>query len=435
MTGMTENTTRSGRTDRLVAHVADELRSRFTEVSGAMTGLILEESEPLNQADLTSLLTDSVEGNLDTILQLLHGGIPVSHASPSTAAIEYAYRLAEQRVPADALRRAYHLGSEALRRESFDEVEHLDCSSNEKLHVLHFIDGFLHSYVDWISVEVLAVHDQETRRLAEYSASATATMIRDVLAGNDGSDISASSFEATTHYRLDQKHRAAVVWVDRATPAVDHTSSLMTLVNRIARGSGRTTPVLFTAVDRSTAWVWFSDRGGDPRETVEKALTTLPGARIAFGGDGDGTAGFRRSHRQATSAARVARVARVTRTATGGENTLVCYDDPGVAVASILTGDMEAVRTWIAEELGELARATDTADRLRETYLQFLDNDGSYTRTGTIMNLHRNTVKYRVEQALEYTGDPAGARRADVAMALHTCRVLGDAVLTTERNT
>lgn len=414
-----------GNTDLLVGLVADKLRARFTDVSGAMTSLILEESVPLDQADLTTTLKTSVDGNLDTILQLLKDRIPVKHARPSTAAIEYAYRLAEHRVPADALRRAYHLGSEALRRESFVEVERLDCSPNEKLHVLHYIDGFLHTYVDWMSAEVLAVHAQETRRLTEFSASATATMIRNVL--NDG-DVPSATFESTTHYRLGQKHRAAVVWVDRATPAIDHTASLMNLVDQIARAPGCNGPVLFTAVDRGSAWVWFNMRAGDDfRDAVAAALATLPGSRIAFGSIGNGSEGFRRSHRQAIAAARVARVS------TGRKSALVSHDDPGVAVASILTRDMAAVRTWIDEELGDLARATETAGRLRETYLQFLDNDSSYTQTGADLNLHRNTVKYRVEQALKYIGDAEVRRRADIAMALHTCRILGASVLTEGR--
>lgn len=416
-------------TDRLIRQVVDRLRSRFTEVSAAMSGLILDFSGTLDLAELRPLLNDSVEGNLDTALHLLVNCIPVDHARPSTAAIEYAYRLAEHGIPADALRRAYHLGSEALRRESFAEVQHLDCSPDEKLHVLHHIDGFLHTYVDWMSTEVLAVHDQETRRLAEYSASATATMVRDVL---DGANVSPATFERTARYRIDQRHRGAVVWIDRANPAVDYTPSLMRMVERVARGPTCNGPVLFTAVDRGSARVWFSvGTDDDLRASLSETLASLPGARIAFGGAGTGVDGFRRTHRQAVAAGRIARIS--TRTSAAP----VSYDDPGVAVTSILVDDMTAVKTWIAEELGGLACITETAERLRETYLCFLDNDSSFTRTGAEMNLHRNTVKYRVEQALELLGDsagesagqPAGRSRADVAMALHVCRILGTAAL------
>lgn len=408
-------------TGRLVVQVADQLRERFSEVSGAMTALILDKEAPLDQAELTTMLSSSVAGNLDTVLHLLHNRIPVRHARPSTAAIEYAYRLAEHRVPADMLRRAYHLGSEALRRESFAQVQKLGCLPDEKLHVLHYIDGFLHTYVDWISAEVLAVHDQETQRLAEYSASAAATVIRDVLTGGD---VSPTTFESTARYRLDQRHRAAVVWIDRANPAVDYTRPLTQMVDRIARGSGCHGPVLFTAVDRGSAWVWFAvTSDGNLYDAVPGALSALDDGRISFGGVGSGVEGFRRSHRQAVAAGRVARIAG------SSPHSPVTYDDPGVAIASILTADMTAVRQWITEELGGLAATTETAERLRDTYLCFLDNNSSYTRTGSQMNLHRNTVKYRVEQALEFIGDAPGRNRADVAMALHICRVLGSAAL------
>lgn len=412
-------------TDRLVRQVVDRLRSRFPEVSAAMTGLILDASGPLDLAELRLLLEASVEGNLDTGLHLLVNDIPVDHARPSTAAIEYAYRLAEHRIPADALRRAYHLGSEAMRRESFAEVQRLGCSPDEKLHVLHHIDGFLHTYIDWMSAEVLAVHDQETRRLTEYSASATATMVRDVL---DGVDVNPSAFEPTTRYRIDQRHRGAVVWVNRANPAVDYTPSLMQMVNRVARDPACNGPVLFTAVDRGSARVWFGvGTDDDLRASLSETLASLPGARIAFGGTGTGADGFRRTHRQALAAGRIARIS--TRTPA----TPVSYDDPGVAATAILTENMAGVRTWISEELGGLACITETAERLRETYLCFLDNDSSFTRTGAEMNLHRNTVKYRVEQALELlgerAGEPGGRSRADIAMALHVCRILGTAAL------
>ena len=408
-------------TGQLVIQVADELQRRFSEVSGAMTAQILEQSDPLDQPDLLASLSASVEGNVETILQLLHHPEQVRHARPSTPAIEYAYRLAEHRVPSAALRRAYHLGSEALRQEAFAEVKRLDCSPDEKLNVLHYYDGFLHTYVDWMSDEVLTVHDQETRRLTEYSASATATKIRTVL---EGGEVSAATFESTAHYRLTQRHRAAVVWIDRANPAVDNTTPLMSLVGRIARGSGASTPFLFTAVDRGAAWVWFAvNDGSDLYSILPEALATLPGARIAFGAPGDGVEGFRRSHHQALSTARVARISEAPRTMS------LSYDDPGLAVASILTEDMAAVKKWVGEELGGLAAPTETAGRLRDTYLRFLDTGGSYTHTGAEMNLHRNTVKYRVEQALGRIGETRVEKRADVSMALHMCRILGTAAL------
>lgn len=43
--------------------------------------------------------------------------------------------------------------------------------------------------------------------------------------------------------------------------------------------------------------------------------------------------------------------------------------------------------------------------------------------------LHKNSVKYRVERALEQRGRPLGDDRIDVELALVACHWLGDVLL------
>lgn len=325
------------------------------------------------------------------------------------------------------MRRAYHHGAEGARREVFDIVRSLDCTADEKLQVLHHIDGFLHSYIDWISTEVLTAYDQESRRITDYSATATARVIRDVLAE---AHVPTERFENITRYRLDQCHRAAVVWVNKDSPAVDHTVDLLAQVHRIARRPGFTGATLFTAVDRGTAWVWFGVADTEPVTEVsalaEDLRTRLPQAQICFGSAQQGTRGFRESHRQAQAAEHVARIA-------GPEYlTPMSYDDTGVALASLLSPDVPALRRWVTEQLGGLAARTGHAARLRETYSVFLDTGASYTRTGETMNLHRNSVRYRIEQARSLAGPGSLRNPAETAVALHMCRLLGPSVLGTD---
>lgn len=233
--------------DSLVIRIGTIMHSKFDRISDAMTELIVQNETPLVSEELADMLASSVSGNLETVIQLLRNQIPVEEARPSTVAIRYAQLLADRGVSADQLRRAYHHGAEGGRREIFKIVRDLDCSADEKLQVLHHIDGFLHSYIDWISAEVLDAYEQEARRLTDFSATATATVIRDVLSGTP---VPEARFESIAHYRLDQRHRASVMWVNQDSPAVDHTTDLQTQAQWIARGPGFTGTTLFTAVDR-----------------------------------------------------------------------------------------------------------------------------------------------------------------------------------------
>lgn len=90
--------------------------------------------------------------------------------------------------------------------------------------------------------------------------------------------------------------------------------------------------------------------------------------------------------------------------------------------------DLESTGAWVREVLGGLADDTPSAAVLRETLAAFFATKDSYLHTAERMNLHRNTVKYRVNKALAET--PAHRDRVDLALALAVCEFLGSTVLT-----
>ena len=75
--------------------------------------------------------------------------------------------------------------------------------------------------------------------------------------------------------------------------------------------------------------------------------------------------------------------------------------------------------------------AADNAsdERLRETLRVFLAQGGSYKAAAEILNLHHNSVKYRVDRAIERRGRPIADDRIDVELALLACHHIGTAVL------
>ena len=181
------------------------------------------------------------------------------------------------------------------------------------------------------------------------------------------------------------------------------------------------------AADSSATWVWFPRRGDptDPDiEGCERALRVagVTGVRVALGGAEPGMEGFRGSHRQALEAQQVLLAGQRTRRAVIG------HREPGVSVAAMLAGDLERTRLQVRAALGPLAADDDATERLRETLLVFLEAGSSYTATAARHALHKNSVKYRIERALEQRGRPLGDDRIDVELALIACRWLGAAL-------
>ena len=94
----------------------------------------------------------------------------------------------------------------------------------------------------------------------------------------------------------------------------------------------------------------------------------------------------------------------------------------------MLGGDITQAREWVAEVLGDLAVDDENDARLRETLHVFLSSDGSYKLAAERLNLHSNTVKYRVGRAVARRGRAIGADRLDVELALLLCHWYGSAV-------
>ena len=94
----------------------------------------------------------------------------------------------------------------------------------------------------------------------------------------------------------------------------------------------------------------------------------------------------------------------------------------------MLGGDIDQVREWAAEVLGDLAVDDENDARLRETLLVLMSSGGSYKLAAERLNLHSNTVKYRVGRAVDRRGRAIGADRLDVELALLLCHWYGSAV-------
>jgi DNA-binding PucR family transcriptional regulator len=410
---------------RHIANTAARLQERLAQLSSAIQ-LGLEDQIPELRGDarVMELHGPSVEGNVDTLLHALRYNIAVERVEAPTAALEYARRLAQHGVPLHALVRAYRLGQHRMNELVFAEVRTIDVPEPARYAVLEAMTATLFEYIDWITQQVIVVYEDERERWLEDQNSLRAVRVRDVLAAPKPVDVDAAT--TTIRYPLRWHHLAVVMWYPDTGTDADAIARLQRFLRELGQATGAAATPLFVAADRTCAWGWLPYRTATPAAEAEVRRFTA-GKRdapdIAIGTMRSGVAGFRQSHREAERARRVALIAE------GAEPTLICASDPGFSVAALLGADVTDTRAWVAGTLGALAADTDNDARLRETLRVFLGCGSSYKQAAEELNLHFNTVKYRVGRAIARRGRSIGSDRLDVELALLTCHWYGAAVL------
>ena len=408
-----------------VAEVADRLHSRLVELSSALR-TSLEDQIPDLRGDvrLGELLGASVEGNVDTVLHALRYDIAVERVEAPTAALEYARRLAQQGMPVNALVRAYRLGQRRVNELVFAELHAIEIPDSMRVPVIEAITGTLFEYIDWMSQQVVAVYEEERERWLENQNSLRALRVREILAANKSVDVDAAS--TTIRYPLRWHHLGLIMWYPDLGTEGDELARLQRLLRELGEAAGADASPLFVAADQSCGWGWLAYRAAatDAGEKVRRfALSRPDSASVAIGMMAGGLEGFRRSHREAVEARAVAIIS------DRGGTTVITAADPGLSVVARLGGDVAATRDWVATVLGDLATDNDNDARLRETLRVYLACGCSYKLAAEELNLHFNSVKYRVGRAVARRGREIGTDRLDVELALLACHWYGSAVL------
>ncbi|RVW06378.1 PucR family transcriptional regulator [Rhodococcus spongiicola] len=405
--------------------IARRIDARKSQVIRSMTATLTRKIDELDEdPQLFELGEACAHGNMSTILGVLANDVSVDHMQPTTAAVEYALRLAQRDMPSHWLVRAYHMWQEALMKACYCEVEALGLPGSQAMAVLEHVSDVLYSYVDWITIYVFDAYEQERRRWIEAHGSVHSSAICNLLTG---AGTSTKVFEAETGYRLDQTHIAVILWSPRCGD--DVVACHCRFARSMAQQLGTDGSPITSAIDRSTVWAWLPF--GDRWPCVDTAALTieLPAGsaiRAVLGLPGVGIDGFRRSHEQALAAHAVTSVSHAP------VRPIVSFGDPGVAAVALLAENLESTRAWVWQVLGSLAEDTDQAATLRTTLSTYLDAGESHLHTAQQLQVHRNTVKYRINKTL---GDPetglADHSKLDLALALEVCRFLGPTILRT----
>lgn len=405
------------------ATVVGQLYAKLADITRDIQQLVLTEiSELRGDAQLLQLLADTASTSVESFYSSIRHGIPVEHLEPPTPALEYARRLAQRDVSVNALVRAYRLGHRATLRMVINEIRAARLDPALGLAVYDRMEGISFDYIDQISQQVVASYQDERDRWLADRNDLRAVQVRELLAGGDV-DIDATT--TALRYPLRRHHLAIVTWLSEESERAEP-STMERFVQKLGRQLGASESALFVPVDRVTGWGWIPLQPGIAPEAVAKLRAfvneTTDCPRVAAGDPRPDVAGFRRSHQQAQDA-------RIVAVASGVAAPVTAVSDTGLAVAALLGNNIAAASVLVDEVLGPLASETDSDERLRETLRIFLRNGSSYTAAAEAMHLHHNSVKYRVQRAIERRGRPITDDRLDVEVALLLCEWFGSAVL------
>lgn len=405
-----------------VGHIIQEMTPQIVE---EMTDLLSERVSGLDKdAQMIQMLRASVDGNVWTIGHILTNDIAIESVQPSTAAVEYAMRLAQQDVQLGSLTRAYYLGQSLVVRRGIDVVDGLGLEDkDQQMNLVRWITDVIHNYIDWMLQYVTDVYVAEQ---AKWWTARAVTNAAAVLKTLRGEPISAAGFESRTKYSLEQHHVALIAWLEFDTSDTDEQRQIDQLLRRIAAILGSPKPPLITAADRMTAWAWVATPTPDlSAETLARVAKLAESEeanniRVAIGVPAHGVAGFRRSHEQATKARLVALGAQRFR-----ESQLVAFSDPDVGFLSLLMHDPKSAITWTHEILGPVAASGEQHAALRETLATFYATGENSSKTAEVLGLHRNTVRQRVARfEQERGGEPVNGM--EISLALKLFDLLGD---------
>jgi DNA-binding PucR family transcriptional regulator len=230
-------------------------------------------------------------------------------------------------------------------------------------------------------------------------------------------------------YPLDGVHVAAVLWVDEAVPIRDVVAVFDRVRRVVGAEVGAANGTLMVPAQEREARLWFALDGSGKREIDRSRVRTAfesagIRARLALGRVEHGQSGFRASLKQAERVKAVAFA--------GGDRSdsrVICYSE--VAPIALMAGDLDELRCFVTDVLGDLGDDDERNGWLRETLREYLSRNRGNLATADAMRLPPNIIQEAVARAMKLCGQSFGDPDAmfRVQVALEACRWMAPAVL------
>ncbi|MEU7630186.1 helix-turn-helix domain-containing protein [Nocardia sp. NPDC049220] len=412
----------AGSSDEVVRRVAAEMLLNRDQLISDLSADMRAQVEALDlDTRMRGLFEAGTTDNLLAVLEFVQTDAAEHDVQAPARALMYARALAQRDVPLSALIRGYRIGHAGFLDIAMRYAVELG-GYDSAAAIIRLVNRTA-VYIDRVCEQVAIAYEQERDRWMGSRSGLRQEWVARLL---DGSVADVAQAEQVLHYSLAGSHVAVNVWTDPEISPQVAMGVLDTVRGTLIPLFDNARRPLMVPTDEREIRLWFSI----PREfaidvtAIERAISavSLP-VRLAIGGCDAGIAGFRRSLRQADQ------VREIVFLAGDSAPRVVAYDQ--VAAIALLAGNVEALREYVADCLGELATDNQRNLWLRDTLRVFLANNRSYAAAAQELAVHRNTIQYRVQQALDLIGhffhDHDGTLH--LHLALQAAHWLGPAVL------
>ena len=265
-------------------------------------------------------------------------------------------------------------------------------------------------WIDTVIESLIPVFIDERERWQRGTLARRAEIAKAILAKQS---VDIDSAATTLAYPLRQHHTAFTLLVEDGVPDFELQRLLEVAAGSVSKGLGGGKPLVIPSGARS-AWCWTAQPSHPQAD--ESLLELPPFVRATVGMCHPGPSGFRLTHIEAVAALAVADRC---------EQPVLRYTDVELAclAAGILCADGRTA--FVCRELGGLVCADDATQRLRHTLRVYLKQGCDALATGELLQVHANTVRYRVRQAEQRLGHGVHQRRVQLELALEIGSVLG----------
>ncbi|ORM38224.1 helix-turn-helix domain-containing protein [Williamsia sp. 1135] len=394
--------------------VATRLLADITPFADEMLDYSAERiPEAVVDDEMRGLTLGSCSSNIESVLSMVRHGINVSAAEAPVTALEHARGMAARGYDVDVMLRFYRLGYEFFLGKLGVAIPTWINDPSVALSTFIALQRYGIWYIDRISSAVAVEYLAELRRRQNQARAERGEVVRALLAGES---VGRAAAERTLGHRLTGMQVGFICW------SRDREVDLEKVARRVALLLGSPHPlVLIDGPEAVQGWVSISSKAATDQGAITSSAVGS-NSHVAIGSPHPGPAGFRRSHDEAR---RARRVAEMSERATAS---ITRFAD--VALVDVITRDLEAARSFVADELGDLASDDSRKAGERAALLAVLDAQGSLAGAASYLGVHRNTVLQRVRRAEQSRGRPASERVAELHAALRVCDAIGPTVLT-----
>ena len=344
-----------------------------------------------NDLDLRRDLGASTIGQLRSFAaSLLVGELPTR---PAPEAVELARTIARRGMDLSVILGIYRHGEQAALRFVKDVIEAQTVSEQARIDGLILVWSRASAWFNFCIEHLVTAYSDEREQWLRSAITRRAQVVDTVLGGGPF-DVSAA--EAVLGQSLRRCQTALVVCGEDDSAGA---ARLEAAAVRIAAALGAPRPLMVADGSR-TVWAWISSGDVPDTRALHATVPVSDSVRVGIGIPAFGIDGFRSSHREAMSALTVS------------TDRVALYSD--VEVISLLAADRIGMSTFVARELGALADQANSA--IRETALAYLAR--GVGGAADDLDVHRNTVRYRVRRAEELVGRSLDERRLELHLAL-----------------